>query len=201
MPEFTDTLAGIAAMGKAFEGLAYEDALPLGVAPCETLPEGPVLAGYNAENLEVLVADASLDDKTPPREKKPDDDHQLAEELQRVEFKVNVLIQLVSRLLRRDALLPPVRGWRLYADGLEWLETGALPAEGSKAVLSLHVSRHFPQPLMLPGHVVGHRDDAQGRWVQFAFDGLAPPVHELLSRLIFRHHRRAIAVARGRPRG
>ncbi|MCZ8129741.1 MAG: PilZ domain-containing protein [Steroidobacteraceae bacterium] len=185
-------------MGRAFEGLAYEDALPLGMAPCDEPVGGPALAGYNAENLEVLVADASLDPRAPHRDKKADDDHQLAEELQRLEFKINVLIQLVSRLLRRDATLPAVRPIRLYADGIEWLERGTVPAEGSHAVLNLHVSHQIPQPLLLPGRVVGFRDDAQGRWVQFAFAGLTPAVHELLSRLIFRHHRRAIAGARGR---
>lgn len=188
-------------MNGAFEGLGYEDSTPLGFESRATLPDGPALAGLNAEIGQVLVADASLDEQRPPHlEAKHDEEHALAEDLQRVEYKVNVLIQLVARLLKREDSMPPVRHWRLHAPGVEWLVTDDAPAPGT-GLVSLYVSRNFPQPLVLPGRIVGTRDDAHGRWTQFRFEGLAPSVEDLLEKLIFRHHRRAVAGTRAQPRG
>jgi hypothetical protein len=183
----------------SFDGLVYEDVLPLAWAVRDALPDGPELSGINAENVEVLVADASLDEQRPLGEKKHDEDHALAEDVQRLESKVNVLIQLVARLLTRDAGVPSPRSLRLHAGGIEWLADGTEPTQGLGAV-TVYVSRHFPQPLVLTGAFQGVREDAHGRWARLGFAGLAPPVVELLARLIFRHHRRAIAGTRGQPR-
>jgi hypothetical protein len=177
-----------------FEALGYADVLPLRFEPLAKFPEGAILAGLNAENLQVLVADASLDEQRP-LDVKTDEEHALAEDLQRVEFKLNVLIELVARLLKRADDLPPARGVRLYAGGVEWLAAGAEAPSGI-GIVRLHVSRHFPQPLALPGRVVGRHEDAEGSWVQFVFEGLAPKVVALLERLVFRHHRRSVAGSR-----
>ena len=187
-------------MTTRFEGLGYADALPLRFERLEKLPDGAALAGINQESQQVLVADASLDEQRPHTDKKTDEEHELAEDLQRVEFKVNVLIQLVARLLMREGDLPPVRSLRLHAHGIEWVLDGedVLPGVG---VVSLHVSRYFPQPLKLPGRIVGTHGDAEGTWLRFAFEGLTPSVTELLERLVFRHHRRLVAGTRTSPRG
>jgi Atypical PilZ domain, cyclic di-GMP receptor len=182
-----------------FEGLGYTDALPLGFERLERLPDGAALAGIILENQQVLVADASLDEQRPLQEKKSEDEPELAEDLQRLEFKVNVLIQLVARLLNRGASLPPVRSIRFHAQGLEWRidDDEVQPGVG---LVQLHVSRFFPQPLVLPGRLLGARADDEGRWIGFAFEGLSPPVVDLLERLIFRHHRRLVAGTRTAPR-
>jgi hypothetical protein len=182
-----------------FAGLGYADTLPLGFERLEQLPDGAALAGVNQENQQVLVADASLDDQRSMTDAKSDEAHELADELQRLEFKVNVVIQLLAQLLNRNSTLPPVRSVRLHADGLDWLAAGdeVWPGVG---VVALHVSRHFPQPLRLPGRVVGTARDAEGDWVRFEFEGLTPSVIDLLERLVFRHHRRLIAGTRTTPR-
>lgn len=188
-------------MIEPLDGLGYEDGTPLGYEPRAALPEGPALAALNAEIVEVLVADASLDEQRPVHvDSKHDEEHALAEDLQRLEFKVNVLIQLVARLMKREDAMPPVRHWRLHGQGVEWLVADDAPASGV-GLVSLYVSRNFPQPLVLPGRVVGMREDAHGRWVQFRFAGLVPAAAELLEKLIFRHHRRAVAGTRGHARG
>lgn len=186
-------------MTARFEGLGYTDALPLGFERLERLPEGPALAGLNLENQQVLVADASLDEQRPHAEKKSDEEPELAEDLQRLEFKVNVLIQLVARLLNRGASLPPVRSIRFHGQGLEWRldDEEVQPGVG---LVHLHVSRYFPQALVLPGRIVGVHSDDEGRWVSFAFAGLSPLLVDLLERMIFRHHRRLVAGARGTTR-
>lgn len=187
-------------MTASFDGLVYEDCLPLSWTARSTLPDGPDLAGLNGDNVEVLVADASLDEQRPSKEKKHDEDHALAEDLQRVELKLNVLIQLVARLMKRDDVSAPPRSFRIHIGGIEWVADGAEPDAGA-GIVTLHVSRNFPRPLQLPGRFTGVRADGPVRWVQFEFAGLAAPVEDLLSKLIFRHHRRAIAGTRTHPRG
>jgi len=89
----------------------------------------------------------------------------------------------------------------MFAHGLEWLAREGRPAPGVRGLLALYVNPAFPQPLTLPGRVVAHRAGADGLWAQFEFEGLSPPVSELIEKLVFRHHRRQIAEARGAAAG
>jgi hypothetical protein len=68
-------------------------------------------------------------------------------------------------------------------------------------LVHLHVSRYFPQALVLPGRIAGVHGDDEGRWVRFEFEGLSPAIVDLLERMIFRHHRRLVAGSRAAPRG
>jgi hypothetical protein len=183
-----------------FEGLGYTDSVPLGFERLERLPDGPALSAIVLENQQVLVADASLDEQRPHKEKKSDEEPELAEDLQRLELKVNVLVQLVGRLLNRGASLPPVRSIRVHAQGLEW-QVDDEEVQPGIGLVHLYVSRYFPQPLTLPGRILGVHADGEGRWVRFAFEGLSPYVVDLLERMIFRHHRRLVAGSRTAPRG
>ena len=76
-------------MTTRFAGLGYADALPLGFERLEKLSEVAAPAGTTHETQQVLVADASLDEQRPHTETTIDEEHGLAEDLQRVEFKVN----------------------------------------------------------------------------------------------------------------
>jgi hypothetical protein len=111
-----------------------------------------------------------------------------------------VLTQLMARLLNRGASLPPVRSIRFHAQGLEWRvdDEEVHPGVG---LVHLHVSRYFPQALVLPGRVGGVHGDQEGRWVRFEFQGLSPVIVDLLERMIFLHHRRLVAGSRTAPRG
>lgn len=186
-------------MTARLEGLGYTDALPLGFERLERLPDSAALAAIVAEDQQVLVADASLDEQRPHQEKKSDEEPEFAEDLQRLEMKLNVLIQLVARLLNRGSSLPAVRSIRFHAQGLEWRvdDEEVQPGVG---LVHVHVSRYFPQPLVLPGRIVGVHGDGEGRWVRFEFEGLSPLVVDLLERMIFRHHRRLVAGTRTAPR-
>jgi hypothetical protein len=52
--------------------------------------------------------------------------------------------------------------------------------------------------LQLPGKIVGCHPSGGKFRVAFAFEGVTPNVVELLEKMIFRHHRRAVADARER---
>ncbi len=184
----------------AFEGISYSDTLPLAFIE-GAVPDAARLAGLNADNFQLLIADASLDEaRVPTSESKGDDDSQVLEDLHRLEHKVNVLIQLVAKLVAREQSMPDATAWRLYATGVEWQSAVAPAAPGTDGQVLLYVSRQFPQPLRLPGKIQAPRHDAAGAWQAFAFEGLSVAVTEGLERLIFRHHRRAVAGVRTHPR-
>ncbi len=193
-------MPGAAPPQEQFDGICYEDALPIEFRP-GPLPEAAALAGLNADNFQLLIADASLDEaRVPSSESKSDDDSTIAEDMHRLEHKVNVLIQLVAKLVAKDQQLPAVQPWRLYSGGIEWRAAATDYAPAATGQVLLYVSRQFPQPLRLPGRIVASRRDDSGEWVRFNFAGLSVSVGEGIERLIFRHHRRAVAGVRSLPR-
>ncbi|MGH8313992.1 MAG: PilZ domain-containing protein [Steroidobacterales bacterium] len=178
-------------------GLAYHDEMPLGFRAIDAFPDELELTRLNAENHQILQIDASLEERHPVDAK--DDDPVMRHELERLESKLNVIMQMLSRLLSRENVLPPDRKFRLAGDGIEWDNDAALKVD-SLGVVGLHISRTLPYPLQLPGKVVGcHASGAKFR-VAFVFEGVAANVIELLEKMIFRHHRRAVADARSAHR-
>jgi Atypical PilZ domain, cyclic di-GMP receptor len=178
-----------------FEGLCYLEAMPLQFRPTAGPPGAAELASLNADNVQVLLADASLDE-THRGAEPADGDGLSAADLQRIEFKLNVLLQLVGTLLARAGDRPPPLPGRLFGHGLEFAAAGKGPAPGSRGVVSLYLSRGFPKPLELPGRVLGERHADGVVWTQFEFEGLTSQVTDLLVRQVFRHHRRDVALAR-----
>jgi Atypical PilZ domain, cyclic di-GMP receptor len=184
----------------AFDGLHHPDTLPFEFRPLDRSPEPAQLARLASEATQVLIAEGSLDDQRAPVESKPDDDQPLFHEIQRIEFKLNVLIELVGRLVADTNALPPARAYRLYATGMEWLGSPGETQVGEVGIVALHVSRRFPHPLELPGRVIGLREDAAGTWLQLQFIPLNAAVTDLLAKYIFRRHRRTVAGTRVQSR-
>jgi hypothetical protein len=90
-------------MPEAFlgDGLVFEEALPVGWT-AGPLVEGMALARLNADNHQLLGAEASLDE-VRVHEALKDESPALVQELQRLEYKVNILLRLTAELaLRRD---------------------------------------------------------------------------------------------------
>jgi hypothetical protein len=178
-------------------GLAYHDSMPLGFRPLAALPEEAELLRINSENLQILALDAALEERHPVDPK--DDDAVMRHELERLESKLNIIMQLLSRLLARENAAPVERKFRLAGDGIAWDHDVPLKLE-SIGVVSLHINRSLPYPLELVGRVVGCQQTGAIYRVAFAFEGVAANVIELLEKMIFRHHRRAVADARSAHR-
>ncbi len=174
-------------------GLAYHDCMPLGFRPLSAIPDDAELQRLNTENQQILALDASLDERHPVDAK--DDDPIMRHEFERLESKLNVIMQLLSRLLARENIVPADRKFRLAVDGIAWDHDVALKLD-SVGSASLHINRSLPYPLELAGRVVGCEQTGAVYRIAFAFEGVAPNVVELLEKMIFRHHRRAVADAR-----
>jgi hypothetical protein len=175
------------------DGLIFEEALPV-VWTAGPLAEGLVLARLNADNHQLLAAEASLDE-VRVHEALKDESPALVQELQRLEYKVNILLRLTAELALRNSGLPPPQRIRLTSRALEWFGEQR-PAVDSTGLLAVYINSALPQPVKIPCVVVGERVQDAMRAVQMRYTGMSDAVVEQLDKLIFRHHRRLVAGAR-----
>lgn len=179
----------------ALQGLSFVEDILLEITPLPRQPEAPALARLNGQNQQTLIADASLEESHRVHDPAAED-AALAADLQRLEFKINVLLQLVVRLAHGSQSLPPAQTVRLFAGGMEWRAAATDPAPGSIARVRLHINPAVPLPLEFVGVMAMPRRNGDETWSRFVWQGLSPAVVDLIEKLIFRHHRRQIAVAK-----
>jgi len=177
-------------------GLVFDELLPLAWVP-GPLPQGLEVARLNADNHQLLGAESSLDEVRVSEALK-DESPALLHELQRLEYKLNILLRLTADLAARSAPLPPVQTVQLGAHGLEWTGAAA-PAVGLTGLLQLYINPALPQPLKIPCVVVGERMRDSQRVAQLQFRELSEAVVDTLEKLIFRHHRRLVKGTRTNP--
>src|SRR5260370_40762107 len=136
------------AMPESFlgDGLIFEDLLPMAWSP-GPLVEGPALARMNADNHQLLVAEASLDD-VRVHDALKDESPALVHELQRLEFKLNILLRLTAELAVRNSALPPPQRVRVSPAGLDRFPKLA-PALPGTGVESAYINAAYPHPLKL----------------------------------------------------
>jgi hypothetical protein len=175
------------------DGLIFEEALPV-VWTAGPLAEGLALARLNADNHQLLGAESSLDE-VRVHEALKDESPALVHELQRLEYKVNILLRLTAELSLRNSGLPPAQRIRMTSRALEWFGE-QMPVLGSTGMLALYINSALPQAVKIPCVVAGERLHENVRAVQMRFSGLSEAVVELLEKLIFRHHRRLVAGSR-----
>jgi hypothetical protein len=183
------------AMPEAFlgDGLIFEESLPVAWAQ-GPLAEGLLLARLNADNHQLLGAESSLDE-VRVHEALKDESPALLHELQRLEYKVNILLRLTAELAVRSSGLPTPERIRMTSGALEWFAAN-IPPVGATGLLAVYVNPALPQPVKIPCVVACQRIVDEARAAQLRFMGLSDAVVEMLDKLIFRHHRRLVAGAR-----
>lgn len=154
------------------------------------------LARLNADNQQLLAAEASLDE-VRVHEALKDESPALLHELQRLEFKINILLRLTAEIAVRGSGLPPPQRVRLTSHALEWFGERTPPA-AETGLLSLYINHALPQSVKIPC-VVESDQSPDGLPARLRFVGLSEAVVQLLDKLIFRHHRRLVAGARHAP--
>ena len=121
------------------DGLIFEDSLPVGWTP-GPLPEGVLLARLNADNHQLLGAESSLDE-VRVHEALKDESPALLHELQRLEYKVNILLRLTAELALRSSGLPPAERVRMSSRAFEWFgESTPRRCGGHRTAVDLHQS-------------------------------------------------------------
>jgi len=179
------------------DGLVFEESVPLRFERGAT-PASAELARLNGTNHQLLAALATLEESHGAEVLK-DESPALAQELQRLEYKVDVLLRLTAQLAMRAAPLPPAARVRLTGAGLEWYEPADAFTAGESGLISLYLSPTLPEPLRLAAVVAGVGQREGARVAQLAFSEVSDAVVEALEKLIFRHHRRQVAGSRQHP--
>jgi hypothetical protein len=147
-----------------------------------------------ADNAQLLLAEASMDE-SPGSEALKDESPHLALELHRIELKLNVLLKIAGELLAREHRLPAPRIGRLSATALECVADDSCKA-GDRGTLELFVNRSLPYSLRFNAHIDSERTHDGVRMVHFRFEDVSESVSDHLAKLIFRKHRRLVAIAR-----
>jgi Atypical PilZ domain, cyclic di-GMP receptor len=175
-----------------FEKLAYEDLLPVRWVPLDKQIDD-VAAGNLAErNVRVLQACAALEEYGLT-EKDSESPH--SADLMRLDFKLNLLLDLAGQLLAQSHTRVGPVPIRLNSMGASW-KTDTVPMTGSHGILEVGIRDIVVQPLNLPAQIVATTNLAEAR---ARFTVLGEVVADHIEKLVFRRHRRKIADAR-RPK-
>ncbi|WP_273438366.1 PilZ domain-containing protein [Sedimenticola selenatireducens] len=122
-------------------------------------------------------------------------------DLARVEAKLDLLLDMVSQLLRseqQDAIQTTVVLW---LSGASWISSDDhLPSVGERLWLALYIDSRLAQPLRLPVLVTDITSHGGTSEITVAFESLDEPVEDLMGKLIFRQHRRMIAQQKAEKR-
>jgi hypothetical protein len=172
-----------------YDELAYQDVLPVQWQASARPRDRFELTGLEEANLLLLQAAVAMEEH--PARDKNEDLGPLAGELARMDFKLNLVLQLLSRLVHREPM-PPPRPVQFNALGASWTLSGPAPTVGSHGLLRIQLRSSLPQPLELPAEVAG----VDGMNIKVRFPELSEAVAELIQRLAFLRHRRHIAGVR-----
>ena len=168
-----------------YNELAYEDVRPVNWAPLAGSVDAALAASFTERNVRLLQALAAIEDhgaSDKPDEATPD--------LTRLDFKINLLLDLVGQLLVANRPQPAPVAIRFNAHGAVWQASAPLPQVGAHGIVEIHLRDFLAEPLRLVGSLA--KVSAAGEaTVRFAPVGEA--VADLIERLIFRHHRRHVA--------
>ena len=169
--------------------LAYHDILPVTWEPLSRAPDAFRLAGLEEANELLLQACMALEEH--PLRDKNEDLHPLSSELARLDFKLNLLLQLVGTLLSKQAAVEPVPV-QFNALGAAWQGRGTAPAIGSHGLLHIRLRGALVQTLDLYAEIT---DNANGA-MSARFVGLPAATGELMQQLCFLRHRKQVAGSR-----
>ncbi|MFT7287159.1 MAG: hypothetical protein ACI87W_001272 [Halieaceae bacterium] len=180
---------------KPGEGLAYSDNISVAWKYVDHEPDQNHLSLVNASNEDFLRAVAVIGENTTQKEP-TEASGSVAQELVRLDLKLNILLDLVSTLIYHELDLPETRPVSVSAAGVAW--RGQAPEPGRRVFLQLYIQRGLPKPLCCYGDVVSTAEDCATDTAKVRFVGLSGSALSWLEKLIFRHHRRDVAFRRSR---
>jgi hypothetical protein len=154
-----------------------------------------VTAGNLAErNLRVLQACDALEEYGLTEK---DDESPHSADLMRLDFKLNLLLDLAGQLLAQSHTRVGPIAIRLNSLGASW-KTDATLEEGTHGILEVGLRDIVVQPLNLPSQIVTAVKPGEAR---ARFTVLGEVVADHIEKLVFRRHRRKIADSRRPKRG
>jgi hypothetical protein len=171
------------------EELAYQDVMPAAWLPGKPGPRD--LERFAEGNLRLVQAALALQDQ--PRGEKSEENTSYSADIQRLDMKVNLLLDLMGRLLRANQPVPSAKQVRFNSHGAIVNDRDAAVVSGSEGVLEIHLLECLPEPLRLAGEVVGMAGEGA---YKIKFPPLGETLSDSIEKLAFRRHRRTVAVAK-----
>ncbi len=172
--------------------VACDDEIGLAWRPIDQLPTTLASNRINARNEAVLRSLAMLEEHDETRADPGD-----RAELHRLEGKLNLVLELVSELVRERQEQAVVQPVRFNSVGMCW-SVERPQNEGTLFEIECYALPAWPVPLRLFARSVACVEQA-GYWrLCTRFEGLTPGVSEWLDKLAFRRHRREVALQRKR---
>jgi hypothetical protein len=177
-----------------FEELAYQDVLPVAWRPLPDQIDPDLAASYSASNVRVLQASTALQEQGQTEK---DDNSTHSQDLLRLELKINLLLDVVGRILASNQPRPPAVAIRFNALGATFQGAQPLPRPGAQGCVEIYLRECVAEPLRLIGRVA---NVSAGGEVKVRFLPPGEAASDLLEKLAFRRHRRAVAGSRQAPR-
>lgn len=170
------------------EGLMLSGEIPVSICREVAMPDEYRLSGINRKNEILLKAGLMLSEHSDVEEH-----HELGHYLQKQDIKLNLILELIGDLMRSQVEFPALRnicvtpsGLTLFGDQEDFAEDGG----ESLACFHIHLLVELPKALVFYGRQTSHEGDE----CRFEFLGMSQQVVDLLEKVLFRHHRRKIAL-------
>ena len=170
--------------------LAFHGEYPLEWLPLPAPHDAHALESLDTANMALLQACIASEEQ-PVREKN-DELTPLAHELARLDYKINLALQMLATLVSQKS--PPMqpRPVRFNATGVTWTALAPLPAAGDYGTLRIRLQGTLPQCLELAAQVT----EVDGAEVSLRYLRLSEACAEQMQRLCFLRHRKQVAGAR-----
>jgi hypothetical protein len=169
--------------------LAFHDELPVAWEPAAVAPGDDVLASLDEANITLLKACVAVEEE--PAGDKQEDLLPLANELARLDHKMNLVLQLLGRLMPPGVEAKAVR-LRFNALGVTWAAAGAPPRVGERGIVRIRMRSALPEQLQFAVSISA----VNGQEVEAQHLAMSERCAELIHRFCFLKHRKAVADAR-----
>jgi len=165
--------------------LHHAAVLPVEWAPRSGTEDPALIARRQRRNLAALAVDAAGDE----RRDRPSDDGTANIDLQRIDSKLNAIMELFALLLERDRIVHARVPLRFNAHGIEWQASDA-PAAGAAILVRIRLEACPALPLELAAVAI---EPPEKGWAAAAFETIRPPLGDAIAKMVFREHRRQVA--------
>jgi hypothetical protein len=169
--------------------LAFHDQLPVEWLARPQGFDNFTLTGLEESNVALLQACVSGEEQ-PVRDKN-EELLPLAHELARLDYKLNLVLQLLSSLVPRAAPAD-LSEVRFNTLGASWRATGEVPVAGAIGTLRIQLRSALPEVLSFACEITA----VSGHDVSAGYLQLSQRSAELIQRLCFLRHRKEVAGAR-----
>jgi hypothetical protein len=175
--------------GHLGKSLVYEDTVPFSYSSVDADLAAVDTPSQSASNLRVLRILWLMQDSV---HEVPDEFSALEPTLLRLESKLDLLVELLGQYVSEELKLPEPRRVKISSQFLQWQAMESFEV-GSRLKVNCYLIPYLPLPLVLSGAISATEAIGEGYRLTLTLDELDEQSAEILDKIIFRNHRRAIA--------